>query len=366
MDRDYLKVSIFFWFGWVLFTVGFGLSQGWESRFTDSVNMGWLGIFLYNPNLKVQIPTIVMIAGWVLAGLPILLSGWVSARGGTPGNSPVTITTTYYSDGSRTVESSGGGTGDPIVLIFKAIFNSIIATIKTIIYLIRGWGDNKNLGVVNVLIFIAGILLVGILNWTGGDTIKLGGVLGARRNQAYEGELSFGKRHGMGKLTFPNGNVYEGEFVRGEITGKGKYTYADGNVFEGDFIKGVVTGKGKFTSNEGYIYEGDFVKGEFSGYGKMTYANGKTQEGYWRGGEYLGAEYKPTLQETATGVTAITIYKTSLDDKAHITGKKIRDIDEGEYVVLTGRKGNGFLEAIYENDTGWIVKQVLKKKKQPK
>jgi len=152
------------------------------------------------------------------------------------------------------------------------------------------------------------------------------------------------------KLTYPNGNVFEGDVVDGKPHGKGKYIFAHDD----------------FAGAYNDVYDGDFVKGEFSGYGKMTYTNGKTQEGYWRSGEYLGAEYKPTLQETATGETAITIYKTSLDDKAHITGKKIRDIDEGEYVVLTGRKGNGFLEAIYENDTGWIVKQVLKKKKQPK
>ncbi len=40
-----------------------------------------------------------------------------------------------------------------------------------------------------------------------------------------------GKKHGMGKYYFKNGNVYEGEMFKGRMQGKGKYTWANQNVY---------------------------------------------------------------------------------------------------------------------------------------
>ena len=53
----------------------------------------------------------------------------------------------------------------------------------------------------------------------------------------YKGEISAGKPHGKGSVTFDNGNIYEGEFVKGKRHGFGVYTFADGEKYEGEWFQ---------------------------------------------------------------------------------------------------------------------------------
>ena len=39
--------------------------------------------------------------------------------------------------------------------------------------------------------------------------------------------------HGLGKVTFPNGNEYEGEWKDGEMHGQGIFRWKDGSAYNG-------------------------------------------------------------------------------------------------------------------------------------
>lgn len=70
----------------------------------------------------------------------------------------------------------------------------------------------------------------------------------------YEGQYFEGKRQGVGKMTFPNGDVYHGHWHQGKMHGEGTYTYkANGDIYSGAFENGLKHGQGI------YEYEADQV-----------------------------------------------------------------------------------------------------------
>ncbi|VVE62099.1 MORN repeat-containing protein [Pandoraea captiosa] len=100
-------------------------------------------------------------------------------------------------------------------------------------------------------------------------------------DQRLNGELSHGKRSGVGTYTWASGNRYEGPFVNDERTGKGKFFWVSGATYEGDFIAGKRTGKGVYVWPDGRRYEGDMVDGNLSGQGYQLEPNGNTYRGQW-------------------------------------------------------------------------------------
>ena len=58
------------------------------------------------------------------------------------------------------------------------------------------------------------------------------------RNEVYKGELKNGRKHGKGKVTYPDGTSYEGEFKNGEKHGKGKMTKNGETIKEGEWNMG--------------------------------------------------------------------------------------------------------------------------------
>lgn len=64
----------------------------------------------------------------------------------------------------------------------------------------------------------------------------------------YSGEWKDGRRHGHGKLSYPNGAQYEGEFKDGLLHGRGEFVCKEtGITYRGGFFKGCVSGRGKLT-----------------------------------------------------------------------------------------------------------------------
>ena len=47
--------------------------------------------------------------------------------------------------------------------------------------------------------------------------------------------------HGIGKATYPTGDIYEGGFAKGKRQGPGKLTYKTGEISEGVWENGVLT-----------------------------------------------------------------------------------------------------------------------------
>ena len=104
------------------------------------------------------------------------------------------------------------------------------------------------------------------------------------RQTRYEGEWKDGAMHGIGKMTYPNGDVYFGTFARNNKHGNGSYTYkSNGDIYRGEFEHNEKHGEGTFlfgannsqlkgTWQQGEITEGEWVHqdgtryvGEFSG-----------------------------------------------------------------------------------------------------
>ncbi len=80
----------------------------------------------------------------------------------------------------------------------------------------------------------------------------------------YEGMVKDGKRHGMGRMFFPDGAEYAGTFQNDHYEGYGRFSFADGS-----------------------RYEGTFKQDRYDGYGVYTFASGRTKEGYWRNGRFV-------------------------------------------------------------------------------
>ena len=103
----------------------------------------------------------------------------------------------------------------------------------------------------------------------------------------YIGGRKNGKKHGLGKMTYANGNVYEGEWKDNKKHGKGKYTWRNGFHYEGEWNNGKRHGKGIMNSRIG-IYEGEWKEGNKHGKGKMQYRSGRVYEGEWKEGNKHG------------------------------------------------------------------------------
>ena len=77
----------------------------------------------------------------------------------------------------------------------------------------------------------------------------------ARKERArYEGEYVNGKRHGNGRMVFPNGDIYHGQWTENQMHGEGTYVYkASGDIYSGSFENGRKHGEGI------YEYQADQV-----------------------------------------------------------------------------------------------------------
>ena len=63
----------------------------------------------------------------------------------------------------------------------------------------------------------------------------------------YEGQYYNGKRHGRGRMHFPDGSLYDGEWSEGDKSGLGTYTYRNGDSYEGEWKSDEKHGKGTYT-----------------------------------------------------------------------------------------------------------------------
>jgi len=119
----------------------------------------------------------------------------------------------------------------------------------------------------------------------------------------YEGLYDNGSRNGLGKMTYPNGDIYHGEWVDGKMHGEGSYTYKKtGDVYSGTWVQNKKQGKGDYSFGKdksmlrgewenGELvdgswelknfanYYGKFKMGRPLGVGKFEFKNGYTQDG---------------------------------------------------------------------------------------
>lgn len=103
----------------------------------------------------------------------------------------------------------------------------------------------------------------------------------------YEGEFKEGFTHGVGKMSYSNGDVYEGGFECGVRCGVGRYVTAVGAVFAGYWRDDVREGAGTEQWPNGDSYDGSWSSGARIGRGTMEYGTGDTFVGDWEANHRL-------------------------------------------------------------------------------
>lgn len=119
----------------------------------------------------------------------------------------------------------------------------------------------------------------------------------------YEGSWKDNQKHGVGKMTFPNGDTFEGEWFENKIQGEGTYVYKKtDDMYSGSWVDGKKHGKGRYeyaadrsillgqweagqiTTGKwelkgAAVYDGEFKLGRPFGPGQFTFESGLTQSG---------------------------------------------------------------------------------------
>jgi hypothetical protein len=113
----------------------------------------------------------------------------------------------------------------------------------------------------------------GIYRWPGG--------------KVYDGEWKNDKAEGLGKMIYPDGAVYEGAWEQGFRCGHGVATWPSGMLYEGEWREGKRNGQGKLTAPDGSIFSGEWSDGVPHGNGSMTYPSGRVDHGVWKLGKKM-------------------------------------------------------------------------------
>lgn len=103
--------------------------------------------------------------------------------------------------------------------------------------------------------------------------------LAIRDKQAYEGGMFGGRKEGVGKLTFANGDIYYGQWSRGLREGQGEYIWKSGAKYKGQYVRNMREGRGTFKFPDDSTYEGQWKNGTRHGKGIMVWDNGDRYEG---------------------------------------------------------------------------------------
>lgn len=104
----------------------------------------------------------------------------------------------------------------------------------------------------------------------------------------YTGAIVDGKRHGRGRLEWPNKATYDGEFLNGLMHGRGLLIAPSGERYEGSFSLGMLSGPGRTEMIDGAVHVGEYALDNFNGLGKLTTAEGEVYEGMFKDGYYHG------------------------------------------------------------------------------
>lgn len=118
----------------------------------------------------------------------------------------------------------------------------------------------------------------------------------------YSGEYSYGQKHGLGAMTYPDGSSYRGQWAYNQRHGRGTYFYANGDKYSGEWKEGKRHGNGVFVFTktesqlvgtfvngqmvsgkwlllDGTVYTGNFKNSAPEGAGSFTLPNGNTVSG---------------------------------------------------------------------------------------
>jgi len=81
-------------------------------------------------------------------------------------------------------------------------------------------------------------------------------------HSVYKGDVKNGVPHGIGDLTYPDGEKYVGEFKDGIQNGQGTDIFPDGSKYVGEWKNGKHHGQGTYTFHDGVKWVGVWRKSE--------------------------------------------------------------------------------------------------------
>ena len=97
----------------------------------------------------------------------------------------------------------------------------------------------------------------------------------------YEGEMSYGKLHGIGTLWFANGDMYKGHWKANKRDGEGILNTIDGITYQGPFLNNQLNGDVRVYDTEGGYFEGQWEKDKNVKEGIYVHADGSREKGFW-------------------------------------------------------------------------------------
>lgn len=114
----------------------------------------------------------------------------------------------------------------------------------------------------------------GYYTWSGGNPDEDMDEDAPKGTGEYRGDYANGKKHGIGRIVYPNGDRYHGMWYQDMKHGEGTYVYANGDIYSGQWNSGIKDGRGTyvFMANDSQLV-GNWVKGQIQG-GKWVHKDG--------------------------------------------------------------------------------------------
>lgn len=113
-------------------------------------------------------------------------------------------------------------------------------------------------------------------------------VIAAKVTATFEGNYENGAKQGVGKMTFPNGDIYHGEWKEDKMSGDGSFMYANGDIFSGRFESGIRSGKGTYEfAEDKSLLVGNWTDNSITD-GKWVFKDGGAYAGRFESGKPIG------------------------------------------------------------------------------
>lgn len=115
-----------------------------------------------------------------------------------------------------------------------------------------------------------------------------------KNGAVYEGQMLYGKLHGIGTLTYANRDVYKGHWKMNKREGEGILNTHDGLSFQGAFVNHQLHGLVRVYDKIGGRFEGQWTNGTNNHLGLYTNMSGEKIEGYWSDAGFRKASEEQT------------------------------------------------------------------------
>jgi hypothetical protein len=136
----------------------------------------------------------------------------------------------------------------------------------------------------------------------------------------YEGNYVDGVKTGVGKMTFPNGDIYHGEWKDDRMNGDGSFMYANGDIYSGKFEDGVRAGKGTYEfAEDKSLLVGNWTDNTITD-GKWMFKDGGSYVGHFDGGKPIGNctfKFPGGLQQDGEYVKTLTASEAGEEVAVH-------------------------------------------------